>query len=127
MTRRAGGPETAERFRVLVSTVLIVGVTASAILVAFGFATSFLVGWEGSLRGVADGTTKVTDFGGLLPALAALRPVAIAQLGLLVLVATPVVRVAASVAAFVLEGDRLYAAITLVVLAILLTSLLLLH
>jgi uncharacterized membrane protein len=65
----------------------------------------------------------VTDFGSLAAALGALRPVGLAQLGLLVLVATPVVRVGASVAAFALEGDRLYAAITLVVLAILLTSL----
>ena len=59
--------------------------------------------------------------------LAALRPVAIAQAGLIVLVATPVVRVATSVAAFALEGDRLYAAITLGVLAILLGSLFLIR
>jgi len=40
-----------------------------------------------------------------------------------VLLATPVVRVAASCVAFALEGDRLYAGITLAVLAILLVSL----
>jgi len=40
-----------------------------------------------------------------------------------VLIATPVLRVAASCAAFALEGDRLYAGITLAVLAILLVSL----
>jgi len=49
--------------------------------------------------------------------------VAFAQAGLLVLIATPVVRVMASVVAFVLERDRLYAAITIAVLAILLVSL----
>jgi len=52
-----------------------------------------------------------------------LRPIACAQAGLLVLIATPVVRVMASVVGFVLERDRLYAAITIVVLAILLVSL----
>lgn len=51
-----------------------------------------------------------------------LRPIALAQAGLLVLLATPVLRVMASVVAFALEGDRLYVAITVGVLAILLLS-----
>jgi len=46
------------------------------------------------------------------------------QLGVLVLLATPVVRVAFSVAAFALQRDRLYAGVTLVVLAVLAYSLL---
>ena len=54
--------------------------------------------------------------------LAALEPAAIVQLGLLALLATPVARVAASVVGFTLEHDRLYTAITLAVLLILLTS-----
>jgi uncharacterized membrane protein len=45
------------------------------------------------------------------------------QLGLLILIATPVARVAFSVYAFVLERDRVYVVITLIVLAILLYSL----
>ncbi|HLY18107.1 MAG TPA: DUF1634 domain-containing protein [Bryobacteraceae bacterium] len=45
------------------------------------------------------------------------------QLGLLLLIATPVARVAFSVAAFTLQKDRTYVAITLLVLAILLVSL----
>ena len=116
-----------ERFRAVVSGVLIVGVTASGILVAIGFATSFLVGWEGSLVGAAVATGARTDFASMGTSLAALRPVGIAQLGLVVLLATPVVRVAASVVAFALEGDRLYAGMTLVVLGILLTSVFLLR
>ena len=44
------------------------------------------------------------------------------QLGLLILLATPVARVAFSVIAFLLQRDRLYVAITLVVLAVLLYS-----
>ena len=52
-----------------------------------------------------------------------LRPQAVITLGLLLLIATPVVRVAASVVAFVLERDRRYVIITLIVLALLLFSL----
>ncbi len=47
----------------------------------------------------------------------------IIQLGLLILIATPVARVAFSAIAFVLEHDRLYVVITLIVLAVLLFSL----
>jgi uncharacterized membrane protein len=54
--------------------------------------------------------------------LTALEPAAIAQLGLLTLLATPVARVAVSVVAFALERDRLYAAITTAVLLILLAG-----
>ena len=45
------------------------------------------------------------------------------QFGLLLLIATPVARVAFCVAAFALERDRAYVVITLIVLAILLASL----
>lgn len=45
------------------------------------------------------------------------------QLGLLLLIATPVARVAFSVVAFALQKDRAYVAITLIVLAVLLFSL----
>lgn len=112
-----------ERFRTLVSTVLLVGVSVSAVLIGTGFVLALAVGWEGSLLGRPTAASLRTDFGGLLPALAALRPVGITQLGLIVLVATPVLRVATSVVGFALEGDRLYVAITLIVLAILLMSL----
>jgi len=114
---------TPDRFRALVSTVLIVGVATSAGLVALGFAGSLVVGWEGSLLGRAPVGESTTDFAGMGAGLAALRPIAIGQAGLLVLIATPVLRVAASIAAFAVEGDRLYTAITMAVLAVLLTSL----
>jgi len=48
---------------------------------------------------------------------------AVIQLGLLVLIATPVARVAFSIAAFALERDWMYVLITAIVLAILLYSL----
>lgn len=50
------------------------------------------------------------------------RGQAIVMLGLLLLIATPVARVAFSIVAFALEGDRLYVAITAVVLALLVLS-----
>ena len=48
----------------------------------------------------------------------------IIQLGLLLLIATPVARVAFAVVGFALERDRMYTVISLVVLAVLLFSLL---
>lgn len=111
------------RFRAIVSGVLIVGVVTSAVLMTIGFAASLVVGWEGSLRGLAPTTLPASDFSAVGTGLRELRPIAFAQAGLLVLIATPVVRVTASVVAFGLERDRLYTAITLAVLAILLLSL----
>lgn len=51
-----------------------------------------------------------------------LHPQAFIALGLLLLIATPVLRVAVSVVAFAIEHDRLYVVITLLVLAILIAS-----
>ncbi len=106
----------------VISIVLVVGVGLSATLVGLGFAAALAVGWQGSLVGAAASTAATTDFSDLPARLAVLEPVAISQLGLIVLLATPVTRVAASVVGFALERDRLYAAITLAVLLILLTS-----
>jgi uncharacterized membrane protein len=45
------------------------------------------------------------------------------QLGLLLLIATPVARVAFSAAAFAMQRDRLYVVVALIVLAVLMYSL----
>lgn len=116
---------TAERLRAWVSTVLVVGVSVSAALIGLGFFSALAVGWNGSLLGAAAGTGPSTDFSSVAAGLTALRPIALAQAGLLVLLATPVVRVAVSLVAFGLERDRLYVAITAAVLALLLVSLVL--
>ena len=114
---------TPERFRMVVSAVLIVGVAVSAALIGAGFVAALAVGWQVSLVGVAPAaTTATTDFSNLPGRLASLQPLAVTQLGLLVLLATPVTRVAASLVGFALERDRLYAAITLAVLLGLLAS-----
>lgn len=114
-----------EGFQVAISRVLRIGVTLSAALIGVGFISSFLVGWEGSLTGAAPGAVAPTAFTQLRTGLLALRPIAITQLGLLILIATPVMRVAVSVIGFARERDALYVAITLAVLGILLASLLL--
>ncbi len=55
------------------------------------------------------------------------NPAAIIQCGVLLLVATPIARVVFACIGFFLERDRLYLAVSLIVLAVLLTSLILLH
>jgi uncharacterized membrane protein len=60
---------------------------------------------------------------GIVKGSIALDPAAIIQLGLLLLIATPVARVAFSVFAFAEERDWMYVVITLIVLALLVYSL----
>lgn len=50
-------------------------------------------------------------------------PRGIMQLGLLLLIATPIARVMSSAVAFAIDGDRMYVGFTLLVLAVLLYSL----
>jgi uncharacterized membrane protein len=121
----------------MVAIVLTIGVAVSATLIGVGFIAALAIGWQGSLLGGAGwgagagpgtgavgaaGAAATTDFANLPARLATLEPLAICQLGLLVLLATPVARVASSVVGFALERDRLYTAITLAVLAILLAG-----
>ncbi len=113
------------RIETIVSDLLRAGVIlASALVLAGGLL--FLVrqgsaspdyrvfrGEPADLRGVA----------GVYEDARSLDPRGVIQLGLLILLATPVARVAFTVVAFALQRDRLYAAITLFVLAVLLYSL----
>jgi uncharacterized membrane protein len=68
---------------------------------------------------VAIAPTDPTDFGDLWPRLVALQPLALSQAGLLLLIATPVVRVAVTALGFFGQHDRLYAAISVFVLVLL--------
>jgi len=110
---------TEERFERRMAVVLAVGVAASAILVGIGFAASFIVGWTGSLIGAATPPTETADFAQLLPRLIDLQPLAIVQAGLIVLIATPVVRVAVTALGFWRQRDALYVALSLLVLVLL--------
>ena len=60
---------------------------------------------------------------GIIAGTASRRARSVIQLGVLLLLATPIARVAFSIVGFALERDRLYVVITSVVLAILLYSL----
>lgn len=111
------------RLENVLSIVLLAGVAASAILVGAGLVGSFIVGWTGSLTNTPVADVATTDFSGLLGRLLALEPLAIAQAGLLLLVATPVFRVGVSIVGFARERDRLYVALAAIVLALLLASL----
>ena len=82
-----------------------------------------LVFHPGGLSGHVPGTFPSTleqVWSGILN----LQPQAVIALGILLLIATPVITVTASAVAFAVERDRRYVIISLIVLAILLTSLL---
>jgi len=68
--------------------------------------------------------TKLLSVAGTVGAAFGGDPTAIIQLGLLLLIATPIARVIFSVFAFAVERDWMYVMITLIVLAVLLASLL---
>jgi uncharacterized membrane protein len=62
------------------------------------------------------------SLGGILSGSLALDAAAVVQLGLVLLIATPVLRVALTLVGFAVQRDRLYVAVTAIVLAILLWS-----
>jgi len=59
---------------------------------------------------------------GILSDVVSLRSRGLIQLGVLLLIATPIARVAFSIVAFVRQGDRTYVVVTLLVMTILLYS-----
>ena len=67
---------------------------------------------------------ELTSVAGVVRGVRALDPRAVIQLGLLLLIATPVARVAFSLVAFLRQRDRTYVVITSIVLLLLLYSLL---
>lgn len=71
--------------------------------------------------------SELHSVGGVLHGIAQGHSESLVQLGLLMLIATPIARVALSVAAFAVQRDRTYVAITLVVLTALVASLAGLH
>ncbi|MEO6909880.1 MAG: DUF1634 domain-containing protein [Edaphobacter sp.] len=75
-------------------------------------------------RTFAGEPADLRSVGGLFRLLLAGDPVAVIQIGVLLLIATPVARVVFAVAGFALERDRLYVAVSLAVLTVLLASLL---
>jgi uncharacterized membrane protein len=115
-----------ERVEQIIGRLLQVGVLLAAAVVAFGGA--MLLARYGALR-----ANFQTFTGGEEPALRSLGGIvrlafqgdsrAIIQLGLALLIATPVARVALTLGAFTLQRDRLYMITTSIVLALLLYGL----
>jgi uncharacterized membrane protein len=114
-----------ERLEGLLGTVLRWGVASAAAVVAVG-AVVFLVrhGSEHPQYQVFRGEpSDLKTVPGIFRDAVAGRGRGLIQLGLLLLVATPVTRVVLSVAVFALQRDRRYVLITLIVLVVLLYSL----
>ena len=121
-TSRAWNDERLER---IIGTLLQVGVVLSGALVVTGGVTYLIRhGSEPSRYGTFAGEpSDLRTLSGIVGYALSLHARGIIQLGLLFLIATPVARVAFSAAAFALERDWLYVAVTSVVLAVLLFSL----
>jgi uncharacterized membrane protein len=116
---------TEERLDTAVSLVLRVGVNLAAGIVLLG-AIVFLWrhGHELPQYAVFRGEpTDLRTIGGIFRDAAALSGRGLMQLGLLVLMATPVARVALSLVVFAIQRDRTYVVVTLLVLLLLLLSL----
>ena len=116
------------RVELLISTLLRVGVVGSLAVVILGTVVSFVhhPDYLTSHRALA----RLTRPGAAFPRTAAdvvadvrqFRGQGIVVVGLMLLIATPVVRVAVSVLAFVYQRDRAFVVITAVVLGLLLLS-----
>jgi uncharacterized membrane protein len=117
---------TDQRIEVIIANLLRIGVTAAACIVLLGGAVFLVRHGAAPARygSFAGEPSNLTHWKGILRAAFGLRARGIMQLGLLVLIATPVARVAFSAAAFVLERDWLYVAVAGFVLLVLLYSLL---
>jgi len=109
----------------LIAGLLRAGVTVSAITVLAGGVWRFAqygaaVPDDHILRGEP---AELRSVGGVLHGLAAGHSSSLIQLGLLLMIATPILRVAFSVYGFAVQRDRTYVAITLIVLIALALSL----
>lgn len=123
--RAAAGGAADSIITTAISLVLRIGVFLSAGIMAIGLAWYLLQTPNGPLGQIFQATRTdllPNPIVGSISGTAQLQPQAIIALGVLVLLATPVIRVAASIALFLAEKDMLYTVITTIVLIILLLS-----
>jgi len=120
-----------ESMNVVIGEVLRYGVILSGAIILVGIislaATNGLTGITGMLTynpNVVPHDNIDVSLGGLAQGLVTLSAFSWIELGVIVLIATPVSRVVISVFLFAAERDRLYVLITAVVLALLLFSML---
>ena len=117
------------RLELLISRLLFAGVVISVGLIVLGSVVTFVQHPDYLDRSavldslVGPGATFRHEFSALKAGIRQLRGEAIVTVGLLVLMITPVMRVAVSMIAFIQQRDRTYALITLSVLCLLLLSL----
>jgi uncharacterized membrane protein len=116
---------TDERLEAIIGNLLRAGVLASAFIVLL--AGMVFIGQHHadtvSYSTFHLETSDLRTISGIFRSAWSLRVDAIIQLGLLLLIATPVARVALAAIGFYLEGDRVYVAVSLIVLSILVFSL----
>jgi len=119
------------RVESLISTILRTGVIASLSIVVFGTVLSFVHHTEyvsspqAMERLTRPGAAFPRTLGEVIDGIGQLRGQAIMVAGLILLIATPVTRVAVSIFAFVYQRDRMFVLITTAVLLLLLVSFLL--
>jgi uncharacterized membrane protein len=114
-----------QRIETWVGIMLRTGVTLAAAIVLFG-GILYLAQNHGPRPDYTHfhaEPAQFTHFSGILHGVSTLNPESIIMLGLLVLIATPVARVVMCIVGFLFERDRLYVAVSTIVLAILLYSL----
>ena len=120
-----GAKPTDQQFEMFLGQLLRTGVLLAA-LIAFLGGVWFLAQSRGArqdyraFHGVPAEFTSIPE---ILHGAVTWQPLAVIQLGILVLIATPVARVLFSLLGFVLERDWMYVAMTAIVLALLLYSL----
>ncbi len=105
----------------IVSNVLRYGVLLSFLIVLIGSVMLFIQGGQAATVRLT-GAPNPHAPGQVITDLFRLQPKAIIDFGLMLLIATPVMRVAVSVIAFLVEEDIVYTLVTLFVLAVLLAS-----
>lgn len=128
---QAGAPRVLDH-ELFISLSLRWGVILSSVVTLIGVVALLLTGQTGLGRTVTMDVSGLltyqavppfaTSITGVLQGLRTFSPYSLIDLGLIVLIATPVFRVAVSVVAFALERDRLYMLISTIVLVILLIS-----
>ena len=116
------------RVEMIISTLLRTGVVASIVLIVLGIALIFvnrpasMNSQEQLLAMTRPGAEFPHTIAAVASGITALQGEAVIAFGLLVLIATPVMRVAISIFAFVYERDGAFTLITSVVLVLLLLS-----
>ena len=123
-----GGLATVQRVELLISYLLRVGVITSMVIVFVGTVLTFVHHPDyardaGGLAGIKAGRLDwPRSLGQEITGLEQGRGSAVVVLGLVVLIATPVLRVAVSILVFAYQRDGIFVAMTTLVLALLLIS-----